>query len=509
MSSHELTRGVVHQLLIDDVIPDPTQPRQTFLAKPLEELAESIKSRGVLQPITVVQSGAQFIIKMGERRWRAAKLAGLETIPALIDIVGGDAGDLAIDQLAENDLREGLNPIERATTFQRIKDEQGLSVKALAELLERHGMKMSRPAVSNTMRLLKLPEKARDLVAAGTLKESYARLLLPYVDHPKIVESVVDDIVSEKYEYIDAEWINETISVAVESVGLCIQDDDGCENCACRVNTKGWQGEVAFCVDPDNLKAKRKAAAEKPVPKEPAAPPKTPETDPTKVTPKKVNRNKDGVVSLARRRDRIRELIDDLLQPVLIETCATEPVSQVLALPLLAYAAANFPADERPVPDDTFGYGMAYPRTAHPSRWGGDGRSTEDSMNQLPITLGRGTLTAFLEPELACNDCSAIVEAVIMALDIEQRRKLAQYMSIDIASFWKNSEEYAKLFTKPEIIALIGDKFDPPDVPAGEWRSRLADQPGVPDLVREVWNSPIDNILRSKDVEDDDERAAA
>lgn len=568
MSSHELTRGIVHQLLIDDVIPDPTQPRQTFLAKPLEELAESIKSRGVLQPITVVQSGAQFIIKMGERRWRAAKLAGLETIPALIDIAGGDAGDLAIDQLAENDLREGLNPIERATTFQRIKDEQGLSVKALAELLERHGMKMSRPAVSNTMRLLKLPEKARDLVAAGTLKESYARLLLPYADYPQVIDDIANQIQNETDEYVDENYVVEVILGALLEHGTKLGDSDGCDKCPCRVNAKNYFGrKIAFCMDPDKIEAKREKAAGAQAPKNQEAAAKPVETDPTKAKPVKVTPNKDGVVPLARRNydsykhldradfdksdcegcphrhlashngspdfanavcfhppcfenlerqhakierrhDSVRELIDRLLLPVLIETCATEPVSQALALPLLAYVAADFPADETHPQEDPLGYDAMYMHTARPDSYG-NGRSSNSNMRKLPRTLGRTTLSAFLEPELAYNDCSEIVEAVIHALDIEQRRELAQYMSIDIASFWENSEEYAKLFTKPEIIALIGDKFDPPDVPAGEWRSRLADRPGVPDLVLEVWNSPIANILHPDESGDGVGRFAA
>ncbi len=93
---------------------------------------------------------------------------------------------------------------------------------------------------------------------------------------------------------------------------------------------------------------------------------------------------------------------------------------------------------------------------------------------------------------------------MIEALDQEQRRELALFLQIKLTDFWQTNEEYAKLFTKPEIVEQIGDRFDGPDVPAGEWRTRMVDfawMDGAPPLALDVWSSPIDNICKLHDEE--------
>jgi len=553
MKHIEAQPDTVLQIPIDQLVPDLQQPRKAFREKPLEELAENIKARGVLQPITVIPSGAhQFMIKMGERRYRAAKLAGLEAVPCLLDshVDDSDNDDLLLDQLAENNLREDLDPIERARALDRLR-EKGLGPKAISELLAKHGVTMSRPAISNTLRLLKLPESAQQLVVDGTLKESYARMLVPYTEWPKVIEDICREVAENKWDLIDEEWMANSIDSTLAHIGTAIRKEDGCgKDCDCLATVKFAHSQAEYCMEPKRLEKKR---ASSPATEEKAAhkPPPV-EKDPTKVKPKKVTPNKAGVVPLKRRqwnsyksldgapfdtsecdgcphkhladhngnknhasdycfyppcfenlerqqrkidnrKDTIRELIDDQLLPVLIETASTSPVAETIVLPLLAYVSAGFPIVANPTPDPRGLQYMIRPQSAAPERWGSSARSHLDGLHALPAVTGKGTLTVFLEKDIEQN-AGAFVDAAIRALHHEQRRELAQHLSIDVSAFWSNSEDYAKLFTKPEIVKLLEGKFEPPDVPAGEWRARYADDTDLPVLVRELWDSPIANI---------------
>ena len=143
------------EIAVADIIPNPTQPRTEFDETALAELSESIRALGVIQPITVKRTDeGKYIIISGERRWRAARAAGVETLPAYIREV--DDTNLHAMALVENVQRQDLNAIEIALGLQRLIDECGLTQDALSEKV---GMK--RPTVSNYMRLLKLPAEVQ------------------------------------------------------------------------------------------------------------------------------------------------------------------------------------------------------------------------------------------------------------------------------------------------------------------------------------------------------------
>lgn len=158
---------------VSSLRPGRYQPRQQFNQLALETLAESIRAQGIVQPLVVrpVEEG-QFEIIAGERRWRAAQLAGLETVPVLVREID-DQQALAI-ALIENIQREDLNPIEQAQGMQRLIDEFELTHDALAEVLG-----LSRAQVTNLLRLLKLPEMVQVWVHDGLLGMGHARALLP------------------------------------------------------------------------------------------------------------------------------------------------------------------------------------------------------------------------------------------------------------------------------------------------------------------------------------------
>jgi ParB family chromosome partitioning protein len=154
------------------IAPNPRQPRQEFDEQSLVELSESIKGRGILQPVLVRPiAGGTYELIAGERRWRAATLAGLNEIPALVR-AHDDAASLEI-ALIENMAREDLNPVEEARACAALTEELGLSREEVGLRVGR-----SRVAVSNLVRLLDLPDEALDLIMAGKLTEGHGRALL-------------------------------------------------------------------------------------------------------------------------------------------------------------------------------------------------------------------------------------------------------------------------------------------------------------------------------------------
>jgi len=162
--------GIV-AIALERILPNPHQPRRVFAEQELSELAESIRQHGVIQPITVRARGDAFELVVGERRLRAAKLAGLEEIPAMVK----ELSDLESAEISiiENLQREDLNPLEEAAAFSRLLSELGYTQEKIAARLGK-----SRPHVANTLRLLALPGSVADLVVQGLLSAGQARAVL-------------------------------------------------------------------------------------------------------------------------------------------------------------------------------------------------------------------------------------------------------------------------------------------------------------------------------------------
>ncbi|MBR5292404.1 MAG: ParB/RepB/Spo0J family partition protein [Clostridia bacterium] len=151
------------------------QPRKTFDKEKLEELAESLKLHGVVQPIVVRKMGERYSIIAGERRYRAARMAGLATVPVVVrDMDEMQAREVA---LIENIQRENLNPIEEAAAIKSLMDLHDLTQEEVSRRISK-----SRPAVSNTIRLLSLPDEVQDMVKQGQLQAGHARAILAIPD---------------------------------------------------------------------------------------------------------------------------------------------------------------------------------------------------------------------------------------------------------------------------------------------------------------------------------------
>lgn len=170
------------QLAVNQIQPNPLQPRGAIKTNELEDLAKSITLHGVLEPLVVAKTPAGLQIIAGERRWRAARLAGLTTVPAVIkETTPQGMLELA---LVENVQREDLNPLERAKAFERLLYEFNLSV---GEVAERVGK--SSPYVSNSMRLLKLPDALKDGLLDNLITEGHARALASIDDKKAMLEA--------------------------------------------------------------------------------------------------------------------------------------------------------------------------------------------------------------------------------------------------------------------------------------------------------------------------------
>ncbi|MFT4285861.1 MAG: ParB/RepB/Spo0J family partition protein [Protaetiibacter sp.] len=179
----------------DDIVPNPQQPRHEFRQEELDELIVSVREFGVLQPIVVrPRPGAgpgepRYELIMGERRLRASKAAGLEAIPAVVRNTDDDA--MLRDALLENLHRAELNPLEEASAYKQLLEDFGITQEQLGERIGR-----SRPQITNTLRLLKLPASVQRRVAAGVLSAGHARAILSVGDETAM-ERLADKIVNE------------------------------------------------------------------------------------------------------------------------------------------------------------------------------------------------------------------------------------------------------------------------------------------------------------------------
>jgi ParB family chromosome partitioning protein len=174
-------------LPVDQIRPNPDQPRRNFVEEELADLAESIKAKGILQPLIVRPSQAQsgYEIVAGERRWRAAQLAKIHEVPVLIR----DLSDTEVLEIAiiENIQRADLNPIEEAQAFRQLMERFGHTQEKLAESLSK-----SRSYIANLLRLLNLPEDVRGHVISGKLSAGHARALITTPDPSRLAREVID-----------------------------------------------------------------------------------------------------------------------------------------------------------------------------------------------------------------------------------------------------------------------------------------------------------------------------
>ncbi len=176
------------QIPIEQIQPNPYQPRRTFNEASIDELARSVREHGIVQPLVVMRVGDKYKLIAGERRFRAAQKAGLATVPVVVKdaLKSGDALQIA---LVENIQREDLNPMEEANAYHQLHDEFGMTQEEIAKRVGKE-----RSTVANFLRLLKLPAAVKELLATGQLSMGHARALLA-VESAKKQEALAERVV--------------------------------------------------------------------------------------------------------------------------------------------------------------------------------------------------------------------------------------------------------------------------------------------------------------------------
>ncbi len=206
MTAEERIDGI-KTVSVNDIDPNAAQPRKHFDSEKLEELAQSVQTYGIVQPIIVQANGSRYTIIAGERRYRAARLAGLKEVPVIVKEYSQT--ELMEVSLVENLQREDLNPIEEAQAMRMLMDEHNLTQDELSSRLGK-----SRSAVANTLRLLSLPESVRSLVIAGELSSGHARCLVA-LERDEDKQRLAQKIIAQGLSVRAAEELIKTLSKTV------------------------------------------------------------------------------------------------------------------------------------------------------------------------------------------------------------------------------------------------------------------------------------------------------
>ena len=229
MDNETVDRGGVVTLRLSQIEPNRDQPRKIFSEEALNELADSIREHGVLQPLLVRPlPGGSYQLVAGERRWRASRMAGLQEVPVVIrEMDEEQAMEIA---LIENLQREDLNAIEEATGYKQLMERYGMTQEQVAKRVGK-----SRPAIANALRLLNLPQKVMDMVGEGEVSPGHARALLAFDDQDRIVE-IAQKVKTGKYSVRDIER-------------MAKNQDEKKEKAAKAPEEPAWGGKSAFLTE--------------------------------------------------------------------------------------------------------------------------------------------------------------------------------------------------------------------------------------------------------------------
>lgn len=229
MDNETVDSGGVVTLRLSQIEPNRDQPRKIFSEEALNELADSIREHGVLQPLLVRPlPGGSYQLVAGERRWRASRMAGLQEVPVVIrEMDEEQAMEIA---LIENLQREDLNAIEEATGYKQLMERYGMTQEQVAKRVGK-----SRPAIANALRLLNLPPKVMDMVGEGEVSPGHARALLVFDDQDRIVE-IAQKVKTGKYSVRDIER-------------MAKNQDEKKEKAAKAPEEPAWGGKSAFLTE--------------------------------------------------------------------------------------------------------------------------------------------------------------------------------------------------------------------------------------------------------------------
>lgn len=455
--------GVVTYVPIDLIEPDPGQPRRFFTESSIEKLAADIREHGLLQPVSILApvDGGRYRLKLGERRYRACKAAGLPTIKAiLVDDREGQHGDRQrfLDQLVENEHREALNPIDFAAALKSLRDSFGVKVGEIPGVLASRGLKeMSRSYVSNLIRLLDLPEWARQLIVAGRLTASHGKYLLPATASQRVME-ILRERIEERLkddEVYRTDQLQEDVYDAFVAVcpspevrwkdhAPAYSVDDAGADLGLVVISAPWGKKIRFITNLEAHEAlQTKALADREANERAAEArrrkasdeaPASPEGEPSEAVYKGANPQ------------RLREYLTGFMRELLVQ----ELPAKGRKWESIAHALVLW-------------WSTLCPRGVHldggdKGKWFRLTREFAGSTHRAIESIGYETLADFLEFGPSRLDPeNAIARAAIAEMELPELRMLADFAGIDLAACNPITEEYLKLHTRQGLEQLVLD----------------------------------------------------
>lgn len=493
-----MTATALRSLALDKLTPDPDQVRQHFDKAGLKTLADNLKARGVLQPILAREVGKKLIIVDGERRWRAAKLAKLKTVPVMV-MAAGDDVQRKLDQVAVNSLREGLKPLELGRLLVGLRQKHKLSDNQIAAHLDKQGIPaLSKSQMAELMQLVDLPEWAQGMVDAGELEPKAAPHLIRVKQDPKVASAVEKQLhnkagmgrfvdasdaartVQWKYSELAAANLNNTQDWHTNPV--LFDPKTACKGCEhLRV-----VGDQRFCMDGKHFNQLQKEAKEAglgPGGKKPAK--QTAQAKGAATRADNAEQERKAEQKEKSRGERLADHLDRHLRRHLDHAVLGN--SPELQQALRHYMLAGMP---------------------HGKGWDGEPALLLGSYSERKQTVhlekavaqaGLTDLIAFVTatPEQLLQVAKASQSACLQMLRRDQVHALARHLQLNLDTLYRIDEEYLRIHSKAELqkLAEIGGLEDPhkrtvmscvEDILASELAIKAI---GVPADIRAVYDA--------------------
>jgi ParB/RepB/Spo0J family partition protein len=490
MQLPDLIPGQVAHIPVDMLDPDPNQPRKDFPADELKTLAANILARGVLQPIVISRSknpDGKLIIKYGERRWRASKLAQQKTIPCLLNVTDDtNPIEYAFDQIAENHQRQNLNPIEWALFLKRLRDDFSIKITDIPAELEKHNVKMSRSYISNLIRLLGLPGWAQDKIASGELSYAHGKHLLTAGASGKVMKDLKksldknnDITVADLEEEIAAHFGRHHIDLDCRWGERAVKFDvkttcAGCESYRNISDGDMWHNQ--YCLNKECFDQKQKEA-------------ETKEQAKVEQKKKQAKKKKPTAADEERKQElrvmQLRSKMAEYLGHWLRNYIATHLVAKnkQLQMDMLVYMALNFPETTLEDAKDGMIFGT------------GSRGIVRERIDQAACETRLCNLSEVLTKNQD-KHFAAIAKAGVESLLDDGVVLLSQHLKIKLEKVWRIDDAFIALLRKPELIQLLIDNqlYDenvPPNGSLPEIQARcleFANKIQAPALLLELYN---------------------
>ena len=470
--------ATVRQVPLAQIHPDPDQPRKGFGKLALQVLADNLKARGVQQPLLVLKVGKKLVIKDGERRWRAAKLAKLKTVP-VIEIGSEDTVQTRLDQVAVNNLREPLQPMDFARLVASLRTEHKLTDNDIAARLDKDGIPWpGKKHLADIVRLVDLPDWAQAMIDAGEMDTSAAKPLVAALADKDVVKAAASEIrrrvhwsgkVTERDVLVSVRKAYEETGPDLSRIEnwqqnpVLFNPKIACKGCE-HLRTVGGN---MFCRNRkhfDELQAQAKQAGLLPGGKKPAAKTAAPATSP-------VAAELDERKEFSRQAKLAEYLTAWLRGHITVVVLGEDPERFLYAGALTDYMAAGMP----------------------------DGPYAATSNPVMRDLHGRRRLADYMSKHLNDDELIELARAGVAALAVHQVRELAAYLKLNLDAIYRVDAGYLALKRKAELLKLaeLGGVEDVKKVGAKELPDRIlaaagaVERIGVPPDLRAEFEKPV------------------